>query len=103
MGYALQEGEALDAYGEWVPVDKTAVKAAATSRKGPAPVPIATTTSSSNKTATTAGLPEVLQLPAFVPDADSVFPQPLLQVRSISTICVLECQIYKCISILMTK
>lgn len=94
MGYALQEGEALDAYGEWVPVDKTAVKAAATSKKGPAPVPIATATSSSNKTATTTGLPEVLQLPAFLPDADSVFPQPLLQVRRISAIRVLGCQIY---------
>lgn len=93
MGYALQEGETQDAYGEWIPVDTTAAKAAATSRKGPVPVSIANATSSSNKPATTTGLPEVLHLPGFVPDADSVFPQPLLQVRSVSPICIPGCQI----------
>lgn len=86
MGYTLQEGEALDAYGEWVPVDKTAVKAAATSRKVLATVPIVTAASSSNEMVAAAGLPEILEQPAFVPDADSVFPKPLLQVRSISTL-----------------
>ncbi|XP_044044050.1 protein SON isoform X2 [Siniperca chuatsi] len=79
-----KEGEALGAYGEWVPVDKTADKAAATSRKALTTVPIASATSSSGETATAAGLPEVVEQPAFVPDNDSVFPDPPLQQVDIS-------------------
>lgn len=82
MCYAVQEGEALGAYGEWVPVDKTADKAATSSRKSLTAVPVATATSSSGETATAPGLPEVVEQPAFGPDNDSVFPDPLLQVRS---------------------
>lgn len=82
MSSAIQEGEALGAYGEWVPVDKTADKAAAGSRKAPSTVPIATATSSSGETAAERGLPEDVEQPASAPDKDSVFPDPLLQVRS---------------------
>ncbi|KAM9334088.1 protein SON-like [Symphorus nematophorus] len=79
-----KEGEVLGAYGEWVPVDKTADKAATTSRKALTSVSIASVTSSSGETATVAGLPEVVEQPAFVPDNDSVFPDPLLQPVDIS-------------------
>ncbi|KAG8004755.1 Protein SON, partial [Nibea albiflora] len=73
-----KEGEALGAYGEWVPVDKTD-KAAAISRKAPTTVPITRATSSSGETTiTAAGLPQIVEQTAFVPD-DSVFPDPLLQ------------------------
>ncbi|XP_076580098.1 SON DNA and RNA binding protein b isoform X2 [Chaetodon auriga] len=78
-----KEGEALGVYGEWVPVDKTTDKAAATSRKTLNTVPIVTTTSS-GETVTAAGLPEVVEQPAFVPDNDSVFPDPVLQPVDIS-------------------
>ncbi len=82
MGFTLQEGEALGAYGEWVPVDKSAGKAAATSKKALTAVPMGTATSSSDETAiAAAGLPEVVEQPAFVPNNDSVFPDPRLQVR----------------------
>ncbi|TKS74087.1 Protein SON [Collichthys lucidus] len=77
-----KEGEALGVYGEWVPVDKTTDKAAAISRKALTTVPITTATSSSGET-TAAGLPQIVKLPAFVPD-DSVFPDPLLQPVDIS-------------------
>ncbi|XP_073318743.1 uncharacterized protein sonb [Pagrus major] len=79
-----KEGEALGAYGEWVPVDKTADKAAATSRKALTTLPIATATLSSGETVTAARLPEVVVQPAFVPDNDSVFPDPVLQPVDIS-------------------
>ncbi|XP_049426465.1 protein SON isoform X1 [Epinephelus fuscoguttatus] len=79
-----KEGEALGAYGEWVPVDKTADKAAAGSRKAPSTVPIATATSSSGETAAERGLPEDVEQPASAPDKDSVFPDPLLQPVDIS-------------------
>ncbi|XP_049919601.1 protein SON isoform X1 [Epinephelus moara] len=79
-----KEGEALGAYGEWVPVDKTADKAAAGSRKAPSTVPIATATSSSGETAAAPGLPEDVEQPASAPDKDSVFPDPLLQPVDIS-------------------
>lgn len=85
MCCAVQEGEALGAYGEWVPVDKTTDKAAAASRKALTTVPIATATSSSGETAPAPGLPEVVEQPAPVPDNDSVFPDPLAQVRGRST------------------
>lgn len=88
MWYTVQEGETLGAYGEWVPVDKAAEKAAAASRKSLTAVPIATATSSSGETATAAGLPEVVEQPACGPDNDSVFPDPLQQVRSGSTLCI---------------
>lgn len=77
-----KEGETLGVYGEWVPVEKSAEKAAATSRK--VPVTMATTTSSTGETAAGAGLPEVEEQPAFVSDGDSVFPEPPLQPVDIS-------------------
>ncbi len=69
----------MGAYGEWVPVDKTSGKAAATSRKALTTSSIGTPTSLSDETTLTAGLPEVVDQPA--PDNDSVFPDPKLQVR----------------------
>ncbi|KAI3366246.1 hypothetical protein L3Q82_009719 [Scortum barcoo] len=77
-----KEGEALGVYGEWVPVDKTADKSAAASRKPLTTVPIATASSSSGETA--AGLPEVVEQPAFGTENDSVFPDPLQQPVDIS-------------------
>ncbi|XP_034407841.1 protein SON isoform X2 [Cyclopterus lumpus] len=77
-----KEGDALGAYGEWVPVDKTADKAA--SRKIATTVPIATAMSSSGETMTTPVLPEVVEQPDGEPDNDSVFPDPLLQPVDIS-------------------
>lgn len=82
MCYTVQEGEALGAYGEWVPVDKTSDKAAAASRKAVTTVPTATATSSSGETKTAPGTTEVVEQPVCVLDNDSVFPDPLLQVRS---------------------
>ncbi|XP_036947740.1 protein SON isoform X1 [Acanthopagrus latus] len=79
-----KEGETLGAYGEWVPVDKAADKAAATSRKALTTVPIATATLSSGETVTAPRLPEVVVQPAFVPDTDNVFPDPVLQPVDIS-------------------
>ncbi|XP_037618171.1 protein SON isoform X1 [Sebastes umbrosus] len=79
-----KEGEALGAYGEWVPVDKAAEKAAA-SRKALTTAPAATASSSSSgETATAPGLPEVVEQPALTPDNDSVFPDPLQQPVDIS-------------------
>ncbi|XP_022615525.1 protein SON-like [Seriola dumerili] len=78
-----KEGEAMGAYGEWVPVDKTTDKASTASRKTPTTVPIATATSSSGEPAA-AGSPEAVEQPAFVPAADSVFPDPLMQPVDIS-------------------
>ncbi|XP_038571780.1 protein SON isoform X1 [Micropterus salmoides] len=75
-----KEGEALGAYGEWVPVDKTADKAAAASRKTLTAVPTETAASSSGETAIAAGLPEDVEQP----DNDSVFPDPVLQPVDIS-------------------
>nr|XP_020510005.1 protein SON-like isoform X2 [Labrus bergylta] len=78
-----KEGETLGAYGEWVPVDKTAEKAAAASRKAMTAVSIATATSSPGETGT--GLPEVEeQQPAPASDNDSVFPDPQVQPVDIS-------------------
>ncbi|XP_070787031.1 protein SON [Enoplosus armatus] len=90
-----KEGEALGAYGEWVPVDKAADKAAAASRKAPATVPVASAVLSSSavvavaaaasgEAAAAAGLQEVAEQPAFAPDNDSVFPDPLQQPVDIS-------------------
>ena len=85
--YVVQEGEALGAYGEWVPVDKAADEAAAASRKALTTVPIATSTTSSSETATAAGLPGVVEQPVCVAESDSVFPDPPLQVRR-SILCI---------------
>lgn len=79
-----KEGEALGAYGEWVPVDKAADEAAAASRKALTTVPIATSTTSSSETATAAGLPGVVEQPVCVAESDSVFPDPPLQPVDIS-------------------
>nr|XP_020444185.1 protein SON-like isoform X1 [Monopterus albus] len=70
-----KEGEALGAYGEWVPVDKTADKPAAAPRKVLTTVPTATTTSSSGETEAEA---------VEQSDNDSVFPDPVLQPVDIS-------------------
>ncbi|XP_077960353.1 SON DNA and RNA binding protein b isoform X2 [Gasterosteus aculeatus] len=77
-----KEGEALGAYGEWVPVDKAAEKAAAATRKALATVAIATATSSGETT--TPVLPEVVEQLELEPDNDSVFPEQLLQPVDIS-------------------
>ncbi|XP_070711663.1 protein SON [Pempheris klunzingeri] len=79
-----KEGEMLGAYGEWVPVDKTADKTSVASRKTLTTVPIATAASSSGETETAAGLPEVVEPAASAADNDSVFPDPLLQPVDIS-------------------
>ncbi|KAM8902662.1 uncharacterized protein sonb [Spinachia spinachia] len=77
-----KEGEALGAYGEWVPVDKAAEKAAAATRKTLSTVAIATSTTSGETT--TLLLPEVVEQPELEPDNDSVFPEQLLQPVDIS-------------------
>ncbi|XP_054479856.1 protein SON [Anoplopoma fimbria] len=86
-----KEGDALGAYGEWVPVDKTSDKAgaaaaaaAAASRKAATAVPTATALSSSGETMTAPALPEVVEQPESEPDNDSVFPDPVLQPVDIS-------------------
>ncbi|XP_039979232.1 protein SON-like [Xiphias gladius] len=73
-----KEGEALGAYGEWVPVDKTADKAAAASTKALTTVPIASAATSSGETAA-ARSPDAAEQPVFVAVNGSVFPDPLLQ------------------------
>lgn len=82
----MQEGEAPGAYGEWVPVDKTADETAATFRKAVTAVPIVTPASSSADSAAAAGLPGAVEQPVFVSDSDSVFPDPPQQVRIVQFI-----------------
>ena len=89
MCYTVQEGEALGAYGEWVPVDKAAEKAAAASRKASSTVHTASATSSSGETGA-AGSPEAVDQPALVPVNDSVFPDPVMQVKSAGVLCILN-------------
>ncbi|KAM7375423.1 hypothetical protein PAMA_014498 [Pampus argenteus] len=79
-----KEGEALGAYGEWVPVDKAADEAAAASRKALTTVPIVTSTASSGESATAAGLPAAVEQPVFAAESDSVFPDPPVQPVDIS-------------------
>ncbi|XP_040888004.1 protein SON [Toxotes jaculatrix] len=80
-----KEGEGLGAYGEWVPVDKAADKAAAASRKTLTAVPTASATSSSSLgEAAAIGSPEAVEQPGFTPVNDSVFPDPLQQPVDIS-------------------
>ncbi|XP_068165421.1 protein SON isoform X2 [Antennarius striatus] len=69
-----KEGDALGCYGEWVPVEKAADPAAATSRQANATVTVATAASSS----------EVVEEPTYVPENDSVFPDPPAQPVDIS-------------------
>ncbi|CAB1440736.1 unnamed protein product [Pleuronectes platessa] len=76
-----KEGEAMGAYGEWVPVDKAAEKAAAAARKASSTVH--TATSSSGETAA-AGSPEAGEQPAPGPVNDNVFPDPVMQPVDIS-------------------
>lgn len=76
----FQEGETLDAYGEWVPIE-TADTDIATSRKFQATIPVMIT-SLSDETMTTAGVTENVEKPIFVPDNGSIFPDQLLQVRN---------------------
>ena len=89
MSYTVQEGEALGAYGEWVPVDKAAEKAAAASRKASSTVHTASGTSSSGDTVA-AGSPEAVEQPALGPVNDSVFPDPEMQVRSACVLGILN-------------
>ncbi|KAM4710888.1 uncharacterized protein sonb [Anableps anableps] len=71
-----KEGEGVVAYGEWVPVEKTADKATVTAKKAVSNVPSATSASPSGDTASDSGLLDVTeQQPAPVPDSDSVFPE----------------------------
>ncbi|XP_062236967.1 protein SON [Platichthys flesus] len=76
-----KEGEAMGAYGEWVPVDKAAEKAAAAARKASSTVH--TATSSSGETAA-AGSPEAGEQQAPGPVNDNVFPDPVMQPVDIS-------------------
>lgn len=78
----VQEGEALGAYGEWVPVDKTAEKPAASSKISLTTATLAKAASSGETSA------EINKQLAFVADKDSVFPDPPLQVRSLSMLCL---------------
>ncbi|XP_058479052.1 protein SON isoform X1 [Solea solea] len=79
-----KEGETLGAYGEWVPVDKTADKTAGASRKAQSHIPTSSTTlsSSAKAAAVAAGSPEAVEQPA--PVNDSVFPDPVQQPVDIS-------------------
>ncbi|XP_032411858.1 protein SON isoform X2 [Xiphophorus hellerii] len=71
-----KEGEGVVAYGEWVPVEKTADKSTSTSKKSVSTAPSATSTSLSGEAASDSGLPDVIeQQVAPVPDSDSVFPE----------------------------
>uniref|UniRef100_A0A3Q2PVN2 Protein SON n=1 Tax=Fundulus heteroclitus TaxID=8078 RepID=A0A3Q2PVN2_FUNHE len=76
-----KEGEGVVAYGEWVPVEKTADKAAATAKKATPNVP----SLPAGETASEPDLPDVVeQQPAPVPDSDSVFPETRQQPVDIS-------------------
>ncbi|CAK6979046.1 protein SON [Scomber scombrus] len=79
-----KEGETQGAYGEWVPVDKSADEAAAASRKAPSAAPTVTSTASSGESAAAAVLPVVVEQPVFVAESDSVFPEPPMQPVDIS-------------------
>ncbi|KAK5617285.1 hypothetical protein CRENBAI_008587 [Crenichthys baileyi] len=80
-----KEGEGVVAYGEWVPVEKTADKATVTAKKAVSNVPSATSTLPSSETASEPGLPDVIeQQPAPVADSDSVFPETRQQSVDIS-------------------
>ncbi|XP_027866791.1 protein SON isoform X1 [Xiphophorus couchianus] len=71
-----KEGEGVVAYGEWVPVEKTADKSTSTGKKSVSTAPSATSTSLSGEAASDSGLPDVIeQQVAPVPDSDSVFPE----------------------------
>ncbi|XP_007541429.1 protein SON isoform X1 [Poecilia formosa] len=71
-----KEGEGVVAYGEWVPVEKTADKSTSTGKKSVSNAPSATPTLLSGEAASDAGLPDVMeQQVAPVPDNDSVFPE----------------------------
>ncbi|XP_047191473.1 protein SON [Scophthalmus maximus] len=72
-----KEGEALGAYGEWVPVDKAAEKVAAASRKAQSAALAAPASSSSGEGA---AAPEAVEPPVI----DSVFPDPVQQPVDIS-------------------
>ncbi|GAA6216176.1 protein SON-like [Lates japonicus] len=78
-----KEGEALGAYGEWVPVDKTD-KVAAVSRKALTTAPIVPAAPSSSCETEAEGSPEAVEQPAFGSLKDSVFPDPLTQPVDIS-------------------
>lgn len=81
--YNSQEGEVLDPYGEWVPVEKTSDKDGADTRKFHASVAMVSTSSSTSETIAPPGTEVVEVKPVGVPDTDSVFPDPLLQVGSV--------------------
>lgn len=69
------------AYGEWVPVEKTADKSTSTGKKSVSNAPSATSILLSGE-ASDSGLPDVIeQQAAPVPDNDSVFPEIRQQVR----------------------
>lgn len=78
----MQEGEALGAYGEWVPVDKTKEKAPVTSVKTLTDVSMTTAASSSSpwETAVCAVPVEAADQSVFVTDNDNVFPESSQQV-----------------------
>eukprot|EP00066_Takifugu_rubripes_P015022 XP_011604288.1 PREDICTED: protein SON-like [Takifugu rubripes] len=79
-----KEGEVLDPYGEWVPVEKTSDKDGADPRKFQASFATVSTSTSTNETMT-AAVAEVVEIkPVCVADADSVFPDPILQPVDIS-------------------
>ncbi|XP_008428413.1 protein SON isoform X2 [Poecilia reticulata] len=71
-----KEGEGVVAYGEWVPVEKTADKSTSTGKKSVSIAPPATPALPSGEAASDSGLPDVMeQQVAPEPDNDSVFPE----------------------------
>lgn len=83
----------MGAYGEWVPVDKTD-KVAAVSRKALTTAPVAPAAPSSLCETEAEGSPEAVEQPAFGSLKDSVFPDPLTQVRSGSILFTLGVCLY---------
>lgn len=74
----LKESAALDVYGKWTPVEKTQGKATALSKTTAA----THSTLTSSDTVTATGLSDAPQQPSIVADADCVFEDQILQVRS---------------------
>lgn len=72
----------MAAYGDWVPIEKTADKAQVPAKKVVPNVPTVMSTVPSGETTSDSGLLDAVeQQPAPIPDSDSVFPETLQQVR----------------------
>ncbi|XP_034029053.1 protein SON isoform X2 [Thalassophryne amazonica] len=79
-----KEGEALEAYGQWIPVDRSAKKEVTATHKAVTPLSEATATLSSMDTKPTTELRTAVKHPMFVLENDSIFPEPPLQAVDIS-------------------